>query len=1267
MIEETLLRRGMKLYGAVLMALLFAFVPKVCADEQAFTLGTDTKGNPLISGAYYRIGIARTVGTTLLEVNGDNVKVASAKTNLPSQAWQITYAGAQGDASRISMYIANPEKGYLGATSAANASGAVSCNNAASGAMLLTISGPNTLSSVEHWNLQTTISGTTNYFSNNSGPTYNMGFWNGTPTTDAGSNFSFTRLYEVKFNVEAENGMDNVADIGGTVDGTNFGKVLYIPSGMSSLSLAISPGSEVKSVSATIGGVQYASLDAIAKALATIADNVTIDLKIAQNWTSAYNEMLASATTYYNGLDTKNAGKVGYVKKSLVDALAVFINKGELTSASQSDYTALSSAFSAIKSSDNILYPENGKVYTLRSVNAYNNSSSTPSPMYLCDNTTAAGSALTVSSAMPQPSSVCYFTFNSTSTEHQYNLMNVQTSRYLNNKKSEATSETTLFQANGDGTFSFKMVSQNWYLAMANGNIDRWSSIVDGAKWVITEIAGYKLTVKSKPALADGEFSWNGEVLQGKSVIFNVLGGETISSPSVEAKALNDTYSFSGFTDEQGNALTSADYNGDADKTIVANFSENFFSKTYGEKWLHVSFASNSSFCWTLDKADNYSGKQPYNRAADISADNKLWCFVGTASSFKIYNKVAGEDLALTSSTVISDGTTTSMTASANAVSWKLGTDYIASASAAGYTFAPASASTSMAINSYGGTNAPLSYWNASGDGSHWTVEDASAKFNLSLDGLDADIFSETVSRVGKLKVNYGLSSSTANIDVNSFSSPMTCYIPGGSSVTCSVSDIYYGFSFSGFTYGDKTNVETFTEKLTSDGLSVKANFSYDSEDGNRYIFYDKDSYGVPYRIPAITTAKNGNVIAVSDRRYCGSDIGNGHIDIVGRVSKDNGRSWSSDFILMDGTGKSGAADCGYGDAAIVADREINRVLVIACAGNVNYPNSTYASPLRTVRQYGSLVDGEWVWEAPVDITNDIYTTLLKGNANKLFFGSGRICQSSKVKVGNYYRLYTAILTSGSALGGEGNMVLYSDDFGKTWNVLGSASSLCCVGGNEPKVEELPDGNVVLSSRKYYGRYFNVFSFTDAASATGSWSTAVQSNQVTGGISFGGNSCNGEIYMVPAVRVSDKASVVLALQSIPTADSRSNVKIYYKELSSLSDYNTPSAFATSWDGSYQVVYGGSAYSTMTLQANGEIGFIWEDNHQPAGGNYDIVYRPISISTITSGAYTYQVPTGISTVVTSEKDNKIFDLSGRALNKINSFGTYIINGKTVVKH
>ena len=75
------------------------------------------------------------------------------------------------------------------------------------------------------------------------------------------------------------------------------------------------------------------------------------------------------------------------------------------------------------------------------------------------------------------------------------------------------------------------------------------------------------------------------------------------------------------------------------------------------------------------------------------------------------------------------------------------------------------------------------------------------------------------------------------------------------------------------------------------------------------------------------------------------------------------------------------------------------------------------------------------------------------------------------------------------------NYVIYSDDFGETWNVLGKLGYDYCPSkwGNEPKCEELPDGTVVLSSRKYSGRYFNFFTFSDKTYTTGSWGTEVAS------------------------------------------------------------------------------------------------------------------------------------------------------------------------------
>lgn len=374
-------------------------------------------------------------------------------------------------------------------------------------------------------------------------------------------------------------------------------------------------------------------------------------------------------------------------------------------------------------------------------------------------------------------------------------------------------------------------------------------------------------------------------------------------------------------------------------------------------------------------------------------------------------------------------------------------------------------------------------------------------------------------------------------------------------------------------------------------------------------LFYTGDESGFPYRIPAIATAANGDVIALTDRRPCGSDIGFGRVDILMRVSKDNGRTWSKATDVLVGTGQG--ADAGFGDACLVADRKKNELLLVCVSGDVPYFKSTPAHRQRLMITHARYdkKSATWQWDRPTDLTAQVYDTLLAGRIGGLFMGSGRICQSRQVKVGKYYRLYAALCTH------KGNFVVYSDDFGRRWHVLGSNTESCAPEGDEPKCEELPDGNVVLSSRKHGGRFFNVFRFTDKVRALGTWDGVVDSRTVEEGISNEGTPCNGEILILPVKTQAGKKSY-LALQSIPAGKGRQNVTIYWKELAVPTDYNNSRNFASCWEGSFQVSTKGSAYSTMTQQKDKRIGFFYEE--EP--GYYQMVYRPLTVEEITQGAY-----------------------------------------------
>ncbi len=383
-------------------------------------------------------------------------------------------------------------------------------------------------------------------------------------------------------------------------------------------------------------------------------------------------------------------------------------------------------------------------------------------------------------------------------------------------------------------------------------------------------------------------------------------------------------------------------------------------------------------------------------------------------------------------------------------------------------------------------------------------------------------------------------------------------------------------------------------------------------------LFYTPSKDSIPYRIPAITSTRTGKLIALADKRWCWADIGFGHIDIVARMSMDNGRTWSESQVIIDGNGIKGDDACGYGDAAIVADHESDTILIMSATGNMSYWSSKRNNPLRVARIYS--YDNGKTWTQPEDITESVYSLFdARGEGREvqsLFCGSGRIFQSKRIKTGSHYRVYTALCTH------SGNFVLYSDNLGKTWSVLGGPNAECAPKGDEPKCEELPNGDVILSSRCRYGRMFNVYHYSNIQTAQGAWDEVVNSFECPGGIKVGKQATNGEPLMVKAKRKADKKTVWLLLQSLPAADNRSKVTIFYKAFDDVATCIDAKTFASDWEGSYLVTEKTSGYSTMVLQNDGKVAFYVEENEWPEGNGagYDMNYYRLPLETITNGQF-----------------------------------------------
>lgn len=460
----------------------------------------------------------------------------------------------------------------------------------------------------------------------------------------------------------------------------------------------------------------------------------------------------------------------------------------------------------------------------------------------------------------------------------------------------------------------------------------------------------------------------------------------------------------------------------------------------------------------------------------------------------------------------------------------------------------------------------------------------------------------------------------------------------------------------------------------------------------NGYVVFRYDNtpgFTVPYRIPTIVTVRagehKGRLIAINDYRYSWADIGSGRIDLYMSYSDDNGTTWSVPDHMRDSAGQpvakgTGAAtpagtkqiesnlDCGYGDPASVSDRETGEILVVACCGRMPFFSGRREDPQPSARWWSN--DGGMTWTKPdYGQWEQIYAlfdgTCTYGYIDSQFVGSGRMIQSSRIKVGTHYRIYCVMSGRNVAAGNISNWVLYSDDFGRNWHILGDPKNpAVSAAGDEPKCEELPDGSILLAARgNGGGRNFNIFHYTDMAKAEGRWDTHINTNL---GLNHGINACNGEIMILPVKETATGRQAYMAIQSFPNSTSREKVSLAWKILSSADDYDSPSDF-TSWNGFYQLSDKSSCYSTFTWQDDNALGVMFEESpFGDLGGGYCEIYRRVTIEELTEGAWEY-FPDENGTVARQQTNDLVTkranDVAGAPGNIV---GNFTDEGKKLIK-
>ena len=792
------------------------------------------------------------------------------------------------------------------------------------------------------------------------------------------------------------------------------------------------------------------------------------------------------------------------------------------------------------------------------------------------------------------------FYMDETGTSFTINSTNVATK----GKVSIYSGVYVVTQANGA---SFNQYSSNTVNSSGNNG---WSS---DYMFIPVEEINDKFIINfiSNNTLASGTITWNGETKnvpcsfeiakdgEGNAVLQDnnfVLNGGNGYAATLRAFGANVDTDFSNGLAVNGHA------------TYSVNYTLDIFSANYGEKWVNITRASNDAHAIILpDDAENTI---PVFNTFDYATEGILWSFVGTAESFKVYNKRTGDALALTPSDTPANGVTVKMVAAADAQSWHL-IEYTD-----GYTIAPVG-NNNFGINSYTGTaGSQIKFYGAGDSGTHWKFTILSQlTMNFTVEGTQPFATNTRISEVA-----YTCNGVTTNAIIKQGETSKSFFLPAGSTFSITQPWLYRGYLFEGFFNGEEEEAMTFTDyPLAATGLTVNAKYTIDEDNQYQYLYWYRGGEGPndpPYRIPAITVTKSGKVLAISDYRTCGDDIGMGEVDIMFRSSTESydewdGMSWTHEAFVANGQGgNDNVFNVGFGDAAVVSDRESNKTLVMAVAGKqrFNWASSTSHNSMAHIITED---DGK-TWTI-TDVTSQFMANeeALFPTAYSMFFTSGRILQSSNYKApgADYYRLYSVLVVNDNGDSSYPNYAVYSDDFGTSWKILGGmGNGQCCAGGNETAIEELPNGDLVVSVRRSGGRTFNVFSYgtgeNDKANGVGTWNGTANS-------SFGASDCNGEL-----LRVGN-----ILFQSIPMrgyqGKDRSNVGIYYKVLNPEKDY-TSAEIASDWILLKRISNIGSAYSTMTLLPDGKtLGFLYEEDPDNGTFAYNIVYLPIDLTEVLS--------------------------------------------------
>lgn len=386
----------------------------------------------------------------------------------------------------------------------------------------------------------------------------------------------------------------------------------------------------------------------------------------------------------------------------------------------------------------------------------------------------------------------------------------------------------------------------------------------------------------------------------------------------------------------------------------------------------------------------------------------------------------------------------------------------------------------------------------------------------------------------------------------------LTCKNPSGPGIDFNLRNWYMtaiaaGPGYTGnITYGDNTEIKP------TDYMSKAKDMLFTNQ-GNIY-----------YRIPALLTLQNGDILAFADKRTGGAGDLPNQIEVMVRKSTNNGTNFNAEKRI---TPQSTSKKDGHGDTAVVLDKKTGHILALVAAGQ-GFVQSTPHDPIR-IKVIRSKDNGE-NWSEPIDITSQVYGDGCKDPTRRYwyaaFVSSGNGLQLRNGRIMFIINVRESSSTSATSFR---NYALYSDDGGYKWKVS-RGSPKNPKGGNEAKVVELNDGSLLMHIRWTPNRlqsrsYDNGETWTEATAINGILSS----------------DSNGDLIVYTSTKNGyDKDRLITLVDSTVWNGQRNgypgNPKFYisYDE-------------GYTWTNSKELYKGDAGYSSLAILKDGSIGILAE--------------------------------------------------------------------------